>query len=71
MKESGEMKDKKYANDSAKKKQSCIKGIVCDVNMCAYHGDKNSCCADKISVGTNSATCSAETVCATFRPKEY
>lgn len=45
-------------------------GIVCDVKNCKYHVDGCYCCADKIAVGPSSAVTSADTVCATFKPKE-
>lgn len=46
-----------------------IKGIVCDVKNCAYHDGDNYCTADKIAVGPSFATSSADTVCASFKPK--
>ncbi len=48
----------------------CIKGVVCDVQNCVYHADKNHCYAGSIAVGPHSADCSANTNCATFKPKE-
>ena len=48
-----------------------IKGITCDVQHCKYHdGEKNQCMAGHISVGPCDASCSSDTVCATFRPKD-
>lgn len=53
------------------KTDKAIKGIVCDVKNCVYHGACDNCCtASAISVGPSYAESSAETVCATFRPKE-
>ncbi len=52
-----------------KKEQKPIKGIVCDACHCAYHGEKNECCAKEIAVGPQSACCSTDTVCTTFKPK--
>ncbi len=46
-----------------------IKGIVCDVHNCSYHDGDNYCTADKIAVGPSFATSCADTVCATFKPK--
>ena len=48
-----------------------IKGIVCDVKNCAYHAGQNNCCAGSISVGPCDAKCSANTNCATFKPREH
>ena len=52
-------------NSSCKK----IKGITCDVKGCEYNDGENECTAGHISVGPTDASCSDETVCATFRPK--
>ena len=50
---------------------SChIEGIVCDVQNCQYHVDGCHCAAGKISVGPSNAVSSADTVCATFKPRE-
>ena len=48
-----------------------IKGVKCDVKNCAYHNGMHQCCAGSISVGPTEATCSANTLCATFKPKEF
>ena len=48
-----------------------VKGVVCDVRNCAYHNGKHECYAGCISVGPCEADCSAETVCATFKPREF
>lgn len=57
---------------SESKKCGCkhIKGITCDVHNCQYHDTENCCTAEQINVGPNYATSSADTVCATFRPKD-
>ena len=55
--------------DQNQSSHKSIKGIVCDVRNCVYHGEENCCCAGKIAVGPTYANSSAETVCATFRPK--
>lgn len=51
--------------------QGCI---YCDVVNCAYNDDRCHCTAPSIEVGTQNrgctASCSAETVCSTFRPKQ-
>lgn len=47
-----------------------IKGISCAVKNCQYHNGDCQCTAGSIAVGTASACCSADTVCATFRRKE-
>lgn len=55
------------------KKCSCGKynvGISCNVQNCVYHAGDCHCVAEKISVGPNSASTSADTVCATFKQKE-
>ena len=46
-----------------------IRGIVCDVRNCAYHDGDNYCTADKIAIGPSYATCSTDTVCASFKQK--
>ncbi len=65
------MEEKKYENDCKCDRSKHIKGVVCDVRGCAYHSGKSECCAGTISVGTCSADCSSETLCATFKPREY
>ncbi len=48
-----------------------IAGIKCNVQNCHYH-DKETCCtAKEISVGPVNASCSGDTLCATFKPKEH
>ena len=46
-----------------------IKGVNCDVKNCAYHSGINECNAGSIYVGPREASCSANTNCATFKPK--
>ncbi len=52
-------------------KSKRVDGIVCDVKSCAYHDCDNECYAGKVSIGPRDASCSANTVCATFKPREY
>ena len=47
-----------------------IGGISCSCRNCVYHDGDNYCTAERISVGTVTASCSSETVCATFKPRE-
>ncbi len=44
-------------------------GISCMVKNCQYHDGECKCCAKEISVGPSHANTSADTVCATFKPK--
>lgn len=48
-----------------------IQGISCSVSNCAYHDGVHYCTASKISVGPSTAQNSAQTVCATFKKKEF
>ena len=64
------MQEKNQNTDSSCDMNKCIKGIVCDVKNCMYHTTHNSCCAGTIAVGPKDATCSANTNCATFKPRE-
>ncbi len=52
------------------KKEKQLKGVCCDACNCIHHGQDHSCHADEISVGPHNACCSAETICATFKPKD-
>lgn len=45
-----------------------LDGIHCDVTNCQYN-DQKACCAKQIKVGPQYASTSADTVCATFRPR--
>ena len=65
------MEDNKQRNECRCDSSKHIKGIVCDVRNCAYHSGKNECYAGCISVGPREADCSANTVCATFKPREF
>ena len=47
-----------------------IKGISCDVKNCVYHAEQSNCYAGCITVGPREANCSANTNCATFKPRE-
>ena len=68
-KRDSKMEDKKYSTECESGK--CLKGIVCDALHCAYNNGHNACCAKQITVGPADADCSADTVCATFKPKTY
>ena len=48
-----------------------IRGIVCDVQNCAYHDGDNFCTATRIRVGPTYANKSGQTACATFKPREF
>ena len=65
------MEDRKYATECGKERNKRIKGVLCDVQNCVYHNGRTECYAEEISIGPHSAECSANTVCATFKPKEY
>ncbi len=47
-----------------------LKGVSCDACQCVHHGKDNTCHAKEIAVGPHNASCSYETVCATFKAKE-
>ncbi len=64
------MEDKKLQNECKCDPSKYIKGIVCDVENCVYHAGHNNCYAGSISVGPHKASCSANTNCATFKPRE-
>ena len=65
------MEERKYATECGGERHKHIKGINCNVCNCVYHDGKTECYAGEICVGPKDATCSANTVCATFKPKEY
>ena len=46
-----------------------IDGVSCNAKHCIYNREGNVCDAGKIAIGTNSATSSSETNCATFKCK--
>ena len=50
--------------------KSHINGICCNVKNCVHHDCDTYCTAEQIAVGPSSATCSAETVCATFKERK-
>ena len=56
------------------KNGSCAKkhneGISCMVKNCAYHDGERYCMTKEISVGPNHANTSADTICATFKPRD-
>ena len=66
MKMNNKMQKNECCHDSAKH----IKGVMCDVKNCAYHNGANECYAGCICVGPHEANCSANTSCATFKPKD-
>ena len=45
-------------------------GIHCNAKNCVYHDCDCYCTADMINVGPSDATCSSDTVCATFKEKK-
>lgn len=47
-----------------------IQGISCSVSNCAYHDGVHYCTANGIMVGPSTAKNAAQTVCATFKPKQ-
>ena len=65
------MEEKKYQTDCKCDTSKAIKGVMCDVQNCAYHNGKSECCAGCISVGPSSAESSSGTACVTFKPKAY
>ncbi len=65
------MQEKKHVTDTGCRGGHCLKGVVCDVEHCTFNDGANHCYASSISVGPHGADCSAETVCATFKPKTY
>ncbi len=48
-----------------------IEGISCSVKNCMYHDGETYCTTDKICVGPVHATSSTDTVCATFKPRNF
>lgn len=69
-KDRSEMVEKKDQNKCKVDTGKLIKGIVCDVKNCAYHSGESHCYAGNICVGPCDASCSANTSCATFKPRE-
>lgn len=65
------MEERKYETECGCERHKHIKGINCNVKNCVYHDGATECYAGEISVGPCDAKCSANTVCATFKPKEY
>lgn len=47
---------------------NALHGIRCDVTNCHYN-DQQCCVANEIKVGPQYAASSADTVCATFKPR--
>ena len=50
---------------------SHIRGIYCNVKNCSYHDGENYCTANKINVGPSFATNCTDTVCSTFKQKNF
>ncbi|MBQ9545655.1 MAG: DUF1540 domain-containing protein [Clostridia bacterium] len=48
-----------------------IKGLECSVRNCSYNDSECFCTAKKIRVGPTSAVTGSDTICATFKPKEF
>ena len=65
------MEEKKYETCCGGERHKHIKGINCNVKNCVYNEQNNACYAGEICVGPQDAKCSSNTVCATFKPKEY
>ena len=42
--------------------------ICCNVTNCVYHAEDKTCTAKQIDVGPQYASCSQDTICATFKP---
>jgi len=47
-----------------------IRGIDCSVENCKYNEKGHYCTASEIHVGPGCASCSSDTVCATFKPEK-
>ena len=65
------MDNNKHCTDGKCDYNKHLSGVVCDVQNCVYHHGKSDCCAKEICVGPSEASCSANTACATFKPREY
>ena len=63
------MEEMKHKNDCKGDSCKVVKGVSCDVRNCAYHSGMTTCTAGSITVGPCEANCSANTSCATFKPK--
>ncbi len=67
------MCDRERMNDMENKNtcgcEKALDGIRCDVHNCVYNAAGCDCHAPEIKVGPSEAKNSAETVCATFKPK--
>ena len=46
-----------------------IERISCSVKNCVYHDGELYCTANRIAVGTTTASSCGETMCATFKPR--
>lgn len=58
-------------NEALGKNQKHNKGISCDVKNCIYHDGDTHCTAGKIAVGPSYATSCTDTVCATFKQRNF
>ena len=65
------MEERKYETACGGERHKYVKGINCSVVNCVYHDGKTDCYAGEICVGPCDAMCSANTACATFKPKDY
>ena len=65
-----EMQDNQRKNECECNRENKVNGVVCDVKNCAFHNGVNDCYAGSICVGPREADCSANTSCATFKPRE-
>ena len=52
-----------------KQNDEIIPGLLCAVSSCEYNNGSGHCVASQVAIGPSRATCCAETVCATFKPK--
>ena len=62
------MNDTTKSGCGSKKKHN--EGIHCNAKNCVYHDCDCYCTADMIQVGPSDATCSTDTICATFKEKK-
>jgi hypothetical protein len=65
------MEQNKYCTECGKERDKLISGVKCDVRSGVYHDGISQCYAGEICVGPHDAKCSSNTLCATFKPKEY
>lgn len=65
------MDERKHTTGCECDRKKLIRGINCDVKNCVHHDGVSACYAGEICVGPCDADCAANTVCATFKPREY